>query len=69
MNETALREKWAATEALHEAGIAMMRQKFLRENAGDPALAETRFLRWLLREDDPIPGDVAGSVRVSYRSQ
>ena len=58
-------QKMALAITLHETGIALMRQKLLREpgdaGAGTP---EERLKRWLWRRDDNIPGDVAGPVRV-----
>ena len=63
-----MRAKLATTECLHAAGIAMMRQRLLREHPGRPDLAEQALLRWLRREDEPIPGDVAGSVHVAPRT-
>ena len=62
-----VRENAAATAALIEAGIAMMRQNLRRNHPGeDDAEIESLLRRWLYRMDDPIPGDVAGPVRVRY---
>jgi hypothetical protein len=66
-NDGYLKEKFTVTGVLHEAGIAMMRQRFKREFPDNPSRAEAAFRRWLYREDDAIPGDVAGSVRVSKK--
>lgn len=55
----------ATTALLMEAGIDLMRQNLRRQHpAGDPALINALLDAWLHREQDPIPGDTAGSVRI-----
>jgi hypothetical protein len=55
----------ATTAVLMEAGIEMMRQNIRRAH---PSLlheqAEELLYAWLWRADDPLPGDIAGHVRV-----
>lgn len=55
----------ATTAVLMEAGIDLMRQNLRRRH---PEENETqiaaRLKKWLYCEDDPMPGDVAGDVRV-----
>jgi len=60
----------AATAALlMEEGIALMRQNLVRRHSGAAAPEiEARLSAWLCRADDPIPGDVAGSVCVRGRN-
>ncbi len=50
---------------LMEAGIALMRQNLRRRHpsATDPEI-DALLQDWLHRKDDPIPGDVAGKVRI-----
>lgn len=50
---------------LHNAGVAIMKQNIRRRmpNASEEEIEE-EFRRWYHRLDDPIPGDVAGPVRV-----
>lgn len=56
----------AATVAvLVDAGMALMRQNLRRRHARESEREiSARFERWLCRQDEPIPGDVAGPVRV-----
>ncbi|MDZ4199547.1 MAG: hypothetical protein U1E27_09710 [Kiritimatiellia bacterium] len=50
---------------LHEAGLALMRQKQRREGMADSSEdQDDLFRQWLLRRDDPIPGDVSGPIRI-----
>ncbi len=50
---------------LMEAGFALMRQNLRRRHPADSeAEIEARFRAWKFREEDPIPGDVSGPVRV-----
>ena len=53
------------TADLFEAGVQIMRNNLRRRypNAGDTEIGRM-LLDWLRRKDDPIPGDVAGPVRV-----
>lgn len=61
-------EKMAVAMELHETGVALMRQKMMRESGAPSAAAAQGDLRqWLLRKNDPIPGDVAGPVRIRFR--
>lgn len=59
------RMQMAVAMQLHEAGIALMRQN-LRRRFADVSEAEIdlKLQHWLTRQDDPIPGDVAGPVRI-----
>ncbi len=59
----------AATAAtLIEAGIDIMRQNLKRRHANaSEADVEALLRAWELRENDPLPGDIAGAVRVRER--
>lgn len=57
-------QKGMLTAELWEAGVAMMRQAFVRKNNGQLSAAQREFEDWLYRKADPIPGDVAGPVRI-----
>jgi len=63
------RHNAVTTAMLMEAGIALMRQNIRRSH---PVMSEAqiaaRLRTWLHREDDPIPGDTAGPVRVRERA-
>ena len=56
----------AATMAtLMEAGIVLMRENLRRRHPTATAAQVDVILRsWLYREDDPIPGDTSGPVRI-----
>jgi hypothetical protein len=62
-------ENAATTAMLIEAGFDMMRQNIRRRhtNASD-ATVESLLGAWIRRENDPLPGDTAGAVRVRQRS-
>ena len=50
---------------LMAGGIALMRQNLRRRHPADTDAAIDDLLRaWLQRRADPVPGDVAGPVRV-----
>ena len=50
---------------LMDAGIDLMRQNFRRRHpAADELQIDQLMSAWLHREDDPIPGDTAGQVRI-----
>lgn len=52
------------TADLIDAGIDLMRQNLRRRHPGnDAAQVSTLLNAWLCRQQDPIPGDVAGLVR------
>jgi hypothetical protein len=52
-----------------DAGIELMRQNIRRTHSGMPReQVEAILSAWLWRTDDPIPGDVAGAVRVRETS-
>jgi hypothetical protein len=58
-------ENAAATATLVEAGIALMRQNLRRRHPeADEIRIDDLLKTWLYRTDDPIQGDVAGSVRI-----
>ena len=58
-------ENTAATAALVEAGIALMRQNLRRRHPEANEIRIDDLLQtWLYRTNDPIQGDVAGSVRI-----
>ncbi|MEI6563852.1 MAG: hypothetical protein WCO42_06045 [bacterium] len=51
------------TAALIDAGIDLMRENIRRRHPGiDPVQINTLLSTWLCRQQDPIPGDVAGLV-------
>ena len=53
---------------LIEAGFDMMRENIRRRNSNaSDAKVEALLGAWIRREDDPLPGDTAGSVRVRQR--
>lgn len=58
----------ATTAILIEAGFDMMRENIRRRevNASDETV-EALLGAWIRREDDPLPGDTAGPVRVRQR--
>ncbi len=58
----------ATTAMLIEAGFEMMRQNIRRRctNASN-ATVEALLGAWIRRENDPLPGDTAGAVRVRQR--
>lgn len=58
------RDNAVTTAMLMEAGIALMRQNIRRRHPGESEAGIDALLSaWLRRAKDPIPGDVAGSVR------
>ena len=61
-------ENAATTAMLIDAGFDMMRQNIRRRhcNASD-ATVEALLGAWIRRENDPLPGDTGGSVRVRQR--
>lgn len=60
-----MQENAYAAAALHEAGVALMRQNLRRRHsdANDEQI-EALLVAWLCRVDDAIPGDVSGEVSV-----
>lgn len=53
------------TAILIDAGIDLMRQNLRRRNpVADEAQIDLLMTAWLHREDDAIPGDTAGQVRI-----
>jgi len=53
------------TAILIEAGITLMRENLRRRHpTADRAQIDTLLGIWLHREDDAIPGDTAGQVRI-----
>jgi len=51
------------TAVLIDAGIDLMRQNLRRRHPGNDAAQVSILLdAWLCRQQDPIPGDVAGLV-------
>jgi len=62
-------ENSTTTAILMDAGIELMRQNIRRTHSGMPReQVEAILSAWLWRTDDPIPGDVAGAVRVRETS-
>lgn len=61
-------ENAATTAALIEAGFDMMRQNIRRRhtNASEDTV-EALLGAWVRRENDPLPGDTAGAVRIRQR--
>jgi hypothetical protein len=61
-------ENAATTAMLIEAGFDIMRENIRRRNfnASDEAV-EALLGAWIRREDEPLPGDTAGPVRVRQR--
>ncbi len=58
----------ATTAMLIDAGIDMMRQNLRRRHANASEATVDALLRaWICRENEPLPGDTAGAVRVSQR--
>jgi hypothetical protein len=58
----------ATTAVLIDAGFDMMRQNIRRRHANaSEATVEKLFTAWIRRENDTVPGDTAGTVRVRYR--
>ncbi len=58
----------ATTAMLIEAGIDMMRENIRRRNVNaSDATVEALLGAWIRREDEPLPGDTAGPVRVRQR--
>ena len=58
-------ENASVTATLMEAGIALMRQNLRRRHPeGNEEQIDVLLSAWLRRADDPIQGDVAGSVRL-----
>lgn len=58
-------QKMAIAMDLHDAGLALMRQKQVRDGIADSRRNPDRLFRqWLLRRDDPVPGDVSGPIRI-----
>lgn len=62
------RENALVTAALMEAGVELQVQNLRRRNpdASDEEIGQL-LNAWLHREDDAIPGDVGGQVRVRER--
>jgi predicted kinase len=61
-------ENAATTAMLIEAGFDMMRQNIRRRHPdASDASVDALLGAWACREDDPLPGDTAGSVRVRQR--
>jgi Rv0078B-related antitoxin len=53
------------TALLMDAGITLMRENIRRRNpTADGPKTDELLEAWLHRQDDPIPGDTAGHVRV-----
>lgn len=51
-----------------DAGIVLMKENLRRRNPdADQDRLNAILASWLRREDDPLPGDTAGSVRVRER--
>ena len=66
---SAYRERVAVTAELIDAGVALMRQNLRRKHPDStPSEIEGLLQAWLCREDDPVPGDTAGAVRVRERA-
>lgn len=58
----------ATTALLVEAGVEMMRQNIRRRHAtASDAAVEALLGAWIRRENDRLPGDTAGAVRVRQR--
>jgi hypothetical protein len=50
---------------LIDSGIALMRENLKRRNPSlDQAGIDRMLACWLRRENDAVPGDVAGAVRI-----
>ena len=68
--ELTVAEKASLTYALFRAGLALMEQNCIRKHGSSNHDAAAReYQAWLHRKDDPVPGDVAGPVRIRYRAQ
>ncbi len=62
------RENAILTAILMDSGIALMRQNIRRRHPESPEEEVDALLRaWLCRADDPVPGDISGSIRVRER--
>lgn len=58
-------ENAATTAALIDAGIDMMRQNIRRRQHGaTDATVDAILVAWLRRQNDSLPGDIAGQVQV-----
>jgi hypothetical protein len=58
----------ATTAVLMEAGLDMMRQSFRRRNPdASESTVDALMGAWVRRENDPLPGDTAGAVRIRQR--
>ena len=63
------RDNAATTAILVDAGIALMRQNIRRRHPEETeAEIDALLSAWLRRDNDPIPGDTAGSVRARKRA-
>ena len=61
-------ENAATTGILIEAGFDVMRQNIRRRHTNaSESTVESLLGAWIRREDDPLPGDTAGAVRVRQR--
>lgn len=61
-------ENAATTAILIEAGVDMMRQNIRRLHPdADDDTVNSLLAAWMRREDDPLPGDTGGAVRVRER--
>jgi hypothetical protein len=59
------RENASAVAVLMEAGIELMRENLKRRHPAETGEKINALLgAWLHRQDDPIPGDISGSVRI-----
>ncbi len=61
-------ENAATTATLIEAGFDIMRQNIRRRNPdASEHTVEELLGAWIRREDDRLPGDTAGDVRIRER--
>ncbi len=68
MKEDKYLQNAATTAVLIEAGFDIMRQNIRRRHANaSDATVEALLGAWIRRENDPLPGDTAGAVRVRQR--
>ena len=63
------RENASTTATLVEAGIALMSQNLRRRHpVENDDQIDARLQSWLYRADEPVQGDIAGTVRLRERS-
>jgi hypothetical protein len=65
VDDETYRANGVTTAILMDAGIALMRQNIRRRHPEQTEVEiDARLSEWLCRTAEPIPGDIAGPVRV-----